>query len=312
MNLVFNALNSGLGNNGGSRTLLKTQETLESLGHECNILATIDKFTWFKHKKIISEIPENTDAIIATACTTVDSTHTFSVKKKAWYIRAHETWAMNEKNLIKKYKSGLHNICNSNALKYQLEQYGIKSDVIYQGIDFEKWYDAKLRANNKIKIGCLHTTQPRKRWVDFVELANILGFNDYEYVGIGSSKPKETFLTKFICNGSSDDLKDLYSSCHIWFAPTNNEGLHNVPMEAALCGCLIVCSDAPLNGMIKDYADNETAMIYNYGDIRQAAELIRNPNWSLIPKMQNNIKTNIGSRKQNVQKLITLLQSYTS
>ena len=117
-------------------------------------------------------------------------------------------------------------------------------------------------------------------------------------------------MTDFVYNVGHDKLCDIYSSCHIWFAPTDNEGLHNVPMEANLCGCLVVCSDEPLNGMIYDYAFNDkTAMVYARRDIAHAVELILNPKWELVGKMQKHLKKHIGTRQHNMQKLVNYLGS---
>ena len=63
-------------------------------------------------------------------------------------------------------------------------------------------------------------------------------------------------------------------------------------MEAALCGALVVCSDHPLNGMVLDYASEETAMIYKQKNIDHAAILIRNPIWQKKVAMQNFIRNN--------------------
>lgn len=309
MELAFNTLNSGLANNGGSRTIILCSQILEKLGHRCDLIGTSDRFTWFEHKPIISYFPSALDVVIATACTTVASTLGSNVPKKAWYIRAHENWAMDEKDLIKCYRSGLFNIVNSKGLKQLLAAYGADSKVVYQGIDFNWWENRNLRSKNKIRIGCLHTGQPRKRWKDFVALAKILGNKDYEYVGMGNAKPNDNFLTEFKHNANIEELNDLYSSCHIWFAPTENEGLHNVPMEAALCGCLIVCGDEPLNGMIYDYAfPDNTAMVYERKNIEHAADLIRNPNWDVIERMDNHLRNNIGSREKNMKKMASLLE----
>ena len=126
---------------------------------------------------------------------------------------------------------------------------------------------------------------------------------------MGNAKPKQDFLTESVYNVDHDKLCDAYSSCHIWFAPTENEGLHNVPMEANLCGCLVVCGDEPLNGMIYDYAfPDNTAMVYERKDIYHAADLIRNPNWELIGNMQKHLKEKIGTRKDNMIKLVSYLE----
>jgi hypothetical protein len=309
MNIVFNMLRCGLGNNGGTRTVLKCVEILERLGHRCEVAANVDNFTWFKHKPVIRSLPKNLDALINAAA--VDFTSTIQARTdvvKAWYIRAHESWSNSEESLVRAYKTpGVLNIVNSNGLKEQLLSFKATSEVVYQGIDFDLWYDMELRPKNKIRIGCLYTTQSRKRWRDFVKLSRILGTKDYEYVGIGNSVPKSDFLTDFKHNVGPDALRELYSSCHIWFAPTENEGLHNPPMEAALCGALIVCSNHPLNGMVYDYAVEETAMIYEFDNLKQAVNLIYESDWSRIPVMQKYIRTHIGSREDNMKKLVRIL-----
>jgi len=118
MKLAFNTLNSGIASNGGSRTVILCSQTLEKLGHRSDIIATVDNFTWFEHKSVISHIPSDLDVIIATACTTVESTLRSNIPIKAWYIRGHEIWMYTEEQLINLYKSGLINIVNSNGLKH--------------------------------------------------------------------------------------------------------------------------------------------------------------------------------------------------
>ena len=294
-----------MGNNGGSRTIIISQKTLESLGHICDVIATVDNFSWFKHKLPIRQIPKNLDALIATACTTVKSTLQSNIPKKAWYIRGHETWSMPENELIKLYRLPKLNIVNSYGLKTLLKSFGAKSEVVYQGIDFEWWKDLDIR-KDKIRIGCLCGKKPTKNWKDFVKLAKILG-NKYEYVAYGDSYCDNNFLTEFHSNPTKDQLNMLYNSCHLWFAPTILEGLHNVGLEAALCGCLLVCNDNPMNGMCLDYAfKNKTAMVYS--NLDEAVEMIKNPDYSLIPTMKDHLKTHISLRETNMKKMVKLLE----
>ncbi len=312
MNIVFNGSNSGLGNNGGSRTVLLSSQVLESLGHKCDVVASVDKFTWFEHKVPIPFIPWDTDVVINIAAVDYMATKGCNVPIKVAWWRAHEDWSMSESDLIKLYNSDLLNVVNSRGLQEKLKSYGADSVVVYQGVDLDWWEDRELRSTNKMRIGALYTTQPRKRWKDFVALSNILGHDNYEYVGMGNALPKETFLTGFIYNANVDELNDLYNSCHVWFAPTNSEGLHNVPMEAALCGCLVVCSDHKLNGMVLDYAfKGQTAIVYPSGDIEYAAARIEDCDWPMaymVPNMQSFIRTQIGSREHNMQKFVDILK----
>jgi len=311
MKLAFNGMNSGLGNNGGTRTILKCAEVLNKLGHRCNIVVKVDNFTNFKNEFVIKFVPNDLDAIINIAAVDIPSTLTLQIPKKAWYIRGHESWANSDEKLINYYKNNkIKNVVNSVGLKQLLAMYGADSVVVYQGLDFELWEDRKLRKDNVVRIGCLYQSKSTKRWKDFVKLSRILGNDGYEYVAFGTSTPPDiSFLKEFKLNANVNDLNDLYSSCDIWFAPTILEGLHNVPMEAALCGCLIVCGDYPMNGMIYDYAiKDNTAMVYDKDDVENAAELIRNPNLELVSRMKNYLRNNIGTRKDNMKRLIKLLE----
>jgi len=313
MRIAFNGINSGLGNNGGSKTIIKCVETLNKLGHKCDIIANIDNFTWFGHKPTIKYIPKDLDAVISIAAVDFISTLHMNIPIKAWYIRGHESWANHEHILIDYYRNNnVINIVNSKGLNQQLAIYGADSIVIYQGIDLDMWENRELRPKDKIRIGCLYQKKSTKRWEDFIKLAKILGHKDYEYVGFGDTIRNDEFLAYFKCSPTAEELINFYSSCNIFFAPTELEGLFNPAQEAALCGCLIVCGDEPLGGMVYDYAfSDNTAMVYERKNIEHAAELIRNPNWNLTENMQKHLRYNIGSRKKNMEKLIKYLGEWS-
>jgi len=307
MKLAFNSLNSGIADNGGSRTVILCAKTLEKLGHRCDIIATVDNFTWFDHKPVLSYIPNDLDVIIATACTTVESTLRSNIPKKVWYIRGNEVWMYPEERLSMLYNVGLFNIVNSKGLQIKLKSYGAESVVVHQGIDLDDWKYVGGRPYDKIRIGCLYQKKLTKKWKDFVKLSAILGHKDYEYVGFGDTMREDSFLDKFVCLPTHEELIKLYSSCHIWFCPSILEGLSNVPMEAALCSCLIVCSNAPLGGMIYDYAFDDTAMIYEVGNIEHAAEQVRNAKWEKAANMHGYLTHFIGSREKNMEKFVEIL-----
>lgn len=311
MKLAFNGVKSGLGNNGGSRTILLSSQVLESLGHRCDIISFKDDFTWFSHKPPIKYIPSDLDAIVNIAAVDYEATRNTNIPIKAAYWRGHEIWANDENYLRHCYTDiKIKNIVNSKGVQQLLSGFGADSEVVYQGIDFNLWKDRKLRSKDKIRIGCLYQEKPTKRWIDFVKLSEILGTKDYEYVGIGLSKREDTFLTRYWSNVSVEELNEVYSSCHIWLAPTELEGLHNVPMEAALCGCIIVCSNSLMNGMCLDYAfHNNTAMVYEARNIEQAAEMIKSPNTTVVDRMYKHLRSAIGTREDNMKKMIKCLEN---
>jgi len=309
--IAFNAFRSGLGPNGGSRTILKSAEVLREIGYKVDVIASVDNFNWFDHIAPVTYFSNDIDILINVAAVDYNITARSKAPIKAAWWRAHEDWSNSDEYLKACYlDQNVINIVNSNGLKNLLAMYGADSDVIYQGVDFDWWENRALRKDGVIRIGCLYTKQPRKRWQDFVKLHALLGDDGYEYISIGSAEPPDNFLKRSWVNVDHDELCTAYSSCDIWFAPTESEGLHNVPIEANLCRCLVVCADEPLNGMIYDYAFNEnTAMVYDRKDINHAAELIKNPNWKLVVRMQKYIKENIGSRETNMKKLVELLEN---
>lgn len=328
MNILFNCLNSGLGNNGGTNTILKSQKILENMGHYCDVAASVDRFTWFKHKKPLNITLKNNplakrhyDWIISSACTTVDITLNSDIKNKTWWIRAHEDWVpgYDDEKLIKLYKKkNIIKIVNSIWQKEFLESLGIKCYMIYQGIDISKWKDLKLRNenDNKITICSLYSKKPRKNWKAFKKLMDKLGTKHYKFVSFGAEKqPDSPYISKYLRNPSHSDLQQLYSQTHIYFAPTLSEGLHNIPMEAALCGAEIVCSDAKKNGM-KDYANYLTAIIYSNKkdkNLEYAVKAIKNfsewKNYGYNDRMKSTIVNKIGNREHNMRKLVKLLDS---
>ena len=110
MKIIFNAMNCGLGNQGGSLTIIRSVNTLVELGHEVFIIDTgKNQHTWtpLKAKHIIvkdlSVIP-NADVVIATGFKTVPSTLSLPTRCgiKAHYLRGWELWQMSEDQIVNK------------------------------------------------------------------------------------------------------------------------------------------------------------------------------------------------------------------
>lgn len=300
MKIIFNLTRVGLGNNGGSRTIVKSAETLSSLGHEVILFSDINnKYTWEKIKKDVKfmkgrNIPKG-DVVIATGYNSVKSTLRCSIKKKFYYIRGYELWRASKSDLIKSYKS-LNCIVNSSWLQKFLKSYGIKAYLVYQGIDFEDFYDKKCERN--ISLGGLFSSRHKtKRHKDIIKIAE-------------REKLSLSLLNKDVKSANSDVLNNWYNTIDIWMAPTELEGLHNPPMEASLCGCGLVCTDHPMSGM-SDYAiHNETALVYSSRNIDKAVscinELLHNKfvKEELNRNMVKLLKEKIGSRKINMEKMV--------
>lgn len=298
MRIVFNLHNVGLGNNGGSRTIIRCAETLGRLGEEVILFSNIkSRYSW--------HIPENvtfvncndspkSDIVIATGHGSVQSVCESIAKIKLYYLRGYEVWITKPQCLISHYKKLKCIVC-SEWLYNMLKKHNINATLLYPGLDFEWFYDLDYKRKG---IGGLysdrHTT---KRHNDVITIANAIGCD-------------LSMLNRDIKHASSDQARKWYNGLKVWFAPTELEGLHNPPMEAALCGCALVCTDHPKSGM-SDYAiHSKTAMVYPARNLEIAAKYIRillkdeDMRKELNVNMVNLLRSKICSRETNMQKFL--------
>lgn len=300
MNICFYAAGkkSGLSNNGGSRTILRSAETLRNLGHRVDVCARHDSFTWFDHPKVLKDPPVDRDVLIAASAKDVAQMSKLK-GKKFWWMRGYETWAMSDidiKGAIRKQPM----ISNSTWLKEYCEKNGVKCELCYAGFDFDRWEDRNKRADDLLTVGFQYNERHKSKWYDVVSVMDT--YPDVEYIGYGADEePLVPF--EYYMNPTHEEKVDIYSRCHIWLAPSENDSFHCSPAEANLCGCLVVGKKHPRNGM--EYLTEETGMLY--GKVKDAWAMIRNPDFSRIPKMQKFLKEKIGSREDNMRRFVEIL-----
>lgn len=283
---------SGLANNGGSKTILRSIETLKKLGHEAYVVAKYDQFSWFRHSAPATSIRKGTDAVVAVSAR--DVTYAIDAARGMpvyWWMRGLEKWQFPEEELVHRAKL-VRPITNSSHLSKWLAYYDIYSQVCYAGLDLDMWNNDSSAPRRG--VGCLsHSVHKTKRY-DVCE--KVMKHTPDMFWEILNKKPH--------INLDDNRLKWLYNSCKIWLATTELEGFHNVPAEAALCGCLVVCNKHKHNGM-SDYADDTTAMRYSTPE--EALSCLKNPDYSLVPRMQEKIREKIGSREKNMQRFVELI-----
>ena len=90
-------------------------------------------------------------------------------------------------------------------------------------------------------------------------------------------------------------------------ATSTKEGLHNPPIEAALCGCAVVYPDALRSGCSDHCIDGQTAWEYESGDYKSACEAIRQADKSRNETHKALIKSKIGDREQAMKHLMEVL-----
>ena len=149
-------------------------------------------------------------------------------------------------------------------------------------------------------MGTLYSDKPRKRWKEakkiIDETKSINGHKTVEFRVLG--------IKPFV-NLNEEQMRNFYNECNLYLAPTELEGFHNIPAEAALCNCSVICSRRGRNGM-GDYANAQTAMIYD--TVGQAVEHIYNPDYARVYKMQEILMDKIGTRKRNMAKMLEAFQ----
>jgi len=298
MKIVFNLLNVGLGNNGGSRTLIKCADTLSTLGQDVVLFTNQpNKFTWskIKSKILYGNTHPHCDVSIATGFKSIKSTIKAPAAKKYCYIRGLERWVAPEKELFGMYKK-INCIVNSEWLKDYFLKHGIPSRLIYPGLDFDKFNMMDISRTKD--VGALYSKRHvTKRHCDAEILAT-------------SMHKKFRMLNKNIVDASEKELRLWYNKIKIWFSPSELEGLHNPPMEAGLCGCSLVCTDHYMSG-VSDFAiHNKTALVYPARNLKVAqsyiSELLSNEQLrrELNANLRSVLNTKIGSRKDNMLHLI--------
>jgi len=276
----------GLANNGGSKTIIRSAETLKELGHTVKILTNSNKYTWHDPKcKIIKKVkhPDKYDVAIAVSVSEINNTiEQFPKSRHFWWVRGFETWRMPEEKIIKKAKK-IEVLVNSSWLLQKFPH----GKVAFAGLDLDFWNDKDR--TNMVKWGAMRYYKHDTKRSDLID--SYLYPDSYRIINIDSKYDDK-------------NLMEIYKDCDVWFAPTELEGFHNVPAEANLCGCMVVCNRLDSNGM-GDYATDETAMRYTGYDEMLAC--IENPDFSKVEKMQKLLREKIGDRTSCMKKFIKLI-----
>lgn len=280
----------GLSNNGGSKTIILSAKTLSDMGHQVDIAATSDKFTWFDHKKTLKHIPKGYDSYIACSIADIEPMIAVTPKgKRFWWMRGIEKWIM-PKDDIRKIAKNTKIIVIAKHLKDWLGKQKIESRLCYAGHDIDFFTPNPRHIGDHI-VG---TLKHHKHKTKGYKLAKEM---------IAESGAKRNIL-KSTDNKNQQEMKDYYNSCNIWLSATTLEGYHQAAAEACLCGCLLIALNSPHNGM-SDYATNSTAMLFSNKE--EGVEYIKNPDYSRIPAMIEHIKSNIGDRKTNMKKFLEII-----
>jgi glycosyltransferase involved in cell wall biosynthesis len=331
MKIIFDLRRVGLGNNGGSSTLIKSGNTLVDMGHEVFFIDSMKnqhKWTPLKAEHImindnVSKIP-NADIIIATGYKSIGPTVKAPDKcgVKTHWIRGWETWQMSESDIVKRVlQAPTIKLVNSMDLKYKLEKYKCRSYLVRPGYDFGELYPTYTRDNKKeVVLGGIYLSgqrgsRKRTHWLFNTARQMKTKYGNVKFFLFGNENyPGDNLIDKYIKRPNMKEKNLFYNSIDIWMAPSYLEGLHIPPAEAMMTGCPVVSTKAEMSG-VRDYIVDGESGILSKNDM---IEFLKN-----VEYLYNNVEyrkklgraaiksiENIGDRKKNMQIMIDLFGEF--
>lgn len=332
MKIIFNLLNCGLANNGGSDTIVRSANTLVDLGHKVTIVDNINcSYTWNKiraeHRKIRNpaDIPD-ADAVISTGFKTVVESLSFPARcgKRFHWIRGWETWTYPERyivNIILRYP--VTRMANGIQLQRKLAGYGVASHLVRPGYDENGFsYPREERNGKHVVIGALYndvnekkrsskrinwifeTTERLKKEFDNLVGLFMFGINKKSEIGV-------EVIDDYVQQPQGEMKNAIYRIVDIWLAPTMLEGLHRPPAEAMLTECPVVGTNATLSGMADYLKHYETGLVANNNIesfIKNVRLLVKDKELRVrLGKQARQAVLALGDRKANMQKMVEVL-----
>jgi len=328
MKIIFDLRNVGLGNNGGSSTLVKSGNTLLEMGHDVYFIDSMrNQHTWtpLKAQHIIvnnnKQIPD-ADIIMATGYKSVAPTVQAPKQCgiKTHWLRAWETWQSSEKEIIEKIlKAPTKKFVNSIGLQEKLHSHNTDSYIVRPGYDLHELYPivGARDKRDKFIIGALYTTGKHvaiKRYGWVLEVAKYMKgkYPNIELWMMGTSHTPEQ-ADKYYRQPTIKEKNEFYNGVDVWLSPSKQEGLHMPPAEAMLTGCPVVGNDTILSGT-KDYLIDKVSGFVSkndYNDFRDCVERIY-LNKVLRITMGNEARKcieAIGSREKNMKYFVDLIET---
>lgn len=331
MKIAFNVCKCGLGNNGGSQTIVRMSNALWIRGHEVYIFSDIDNFfTWENlHQSIFKKVPKNpdkwpdVDVIISTGYHTIKDAIKYSERTGARHLswlRGWERWQAPEETLIEIYSHpNIELIANSEWIVEHVSNNTRKNcHLVYSGIPYSTFKNYNNRKSGKTVIGGLaHFTKSTKGWRTFLQLATsmrVKSLRNFEFAAMGDNQIGDrSIISTYVCQPTFKEKVDFYNKIDIWVSTSVLEGLHIPPMEAGLCGAAIVVPDI-VEGGTGDYAiDGYSCYKYPVGNVDMLIKWIlhlsmdENMRKKFSENLTGIVKNKIGDVHVNAERLENIL-----
>lgn len=259
---------------------------------------------YFKYRKLLKEyeidlVHNNTSYTYIAAKASISNK-----TKLVWHIREFLEEDQNNKFLFKKYSHKLMNksnkiICISNKIYEKYSKYlkNDKMNVIYNGVDINKYYIENKTIFNKpsVSLLCVGGVTERKGQFELAEaVSRLKSENKYDVnlklVGDYSPIAKERIddiQKKYNVNciellGKRSDIPKFYNDADIVFMCSVSEAFGRVTVEGMFSGCLVIGKDCAATSEILKH--QETGLLYN-----DVESLIANIKYAIDNKEESRI-----------------------
>lgn len=256
---------------------------------------------------------------IATACETAEYLKKYSIKKgkKLYLIQHFENWYFSKERVLETWKYPFKKIVIAQWLLEVSNSIGEKSELIYNGLDFEKFnLDIPIKYKKSTKVIMMyHESKWKGSEIGLEALENVKKIiPNLEVTLFGVSKKPEN-LPKYIqyyISPSQKLLRKLYNESAIYIGTSYGEGWGLTVSEAMQCGCAIACTN--VNGYNEMVINNKTGLLSPSGDSealsKNIIELIKNKNLRIkLAKSGNNFIQDFTWEKA-YSKLKNILENY--
>ena len=327
MRITFDVRNTGLGNNGGSLTIVQSANTLQKLGNDvCIIGDSSNQYKWTKLEteyyivKKETDIP-SADIIIATGYHSVVKT-VQALKRcgvKVHWIRGWETWLEDEEWIVKNVlRTPTVKVVNSIGLQKKLQSYGISSIIVYPGYDLDKFFPQNIRRSKSFVVGGLyvvdkHENTKRTKWILDVYRELSRKHSDIKLWMFGISKQSDSLVSHYLYQPNIQQKNWFYNHVDVWLSSSVLEGLHMPPAEAMMTECPVIGVDSPLAGT-QDYLEHMKTGIVTKNNFERffqgVCQLYEDGKLRrLLGKNARKKIEEMGSREKNMKKFVKFLET---
>ncbi len=205
------------------------------------------------------------DVSIATSWPTSYPVYNFSPSKgrKYYLIQDYEIWNSNVKLVDKSYTLPLKRIvCSKHMQKLLCEKFGSDSELIYIGLDRNRFYNDNKIYNDPPVISFQDHSLPNKNVEGAIYICEKLK-NEYPLVkfrafGVKKYHNLPAFI-EFTENPSDEKLTNIYSTSDIFLFSSRHEGFGSPPSEAMACKCAIVANKV---AAIPEYSEHMKTAVH--------------------------------------------------